>query len=205
MGAKESRQSEVCVFGARPDGRPVCFPTRPSRHNKTCQAAGHVACYDRQEMSPVLALLCGRKLTSSDDVKDCMERMHRISPSSYVRQMAAKERTHARAIDSGHLTLYEMGDFQRDLCARLPQEQCVDRGRGRALRCAWSEEGSDSSPEPVCGALLETSSLDGLEDSVVWSSHVGDNPTRVPRKPFQEDRALANPSPDDDFSEATYK
>lgn len=193
------------MFGARPDGRPVCFPTRPSRRNKTCWASGHVACYDRREMSPILALLCGQKLTSSDDVKGCMERMNRISPSSYVTQMAAKERTDAGAIDSGHLTLYGMNDFRGDLCARLPREKCVDQGRDQALRCAWGEDGSDSSPEPVCGALSESSSLDGLQDSVVWTSHVGDNPMRVPRKPFHKDRAVENPSPDDDFSEATYK
>lgn len=196
MGARASRQSEVCVFGARPDGRPVCFPTRPSRRNKSCSAAGHVACYDRQEMVPVLALLCGQKLTSSDDVKGCMERVSRISPSSYVKQMASKEKRHARAIDSGRLTVYDVNDFRGDLCSLLPQEECVDRGRDQALRCAWSEDGGDSSPEPVCGALLESSSLDGPRDSVVWTSHVGDNPMRVPRMPFREDRAVANPSED---------
>ena len=117
--------------------------------------------------------------------------------------MAALERARAGTIDSGKLTLYEANEFQGDLCARLPREECVDQGRD--LRCEWSEDGSDSSPEPVCGALLESSSFDGSQDSLVWRSHVGDNPMTVPRKPFDKGRAGESPPPAHDFSPATYK
>lgn len=139
-------------------------------------------------MIPVLALLCDQNLKSSDDVKNCMGRLASIPPSSYAAQMEAQERTHAVAIDSGRLTLYEMDDLRGDLCARLPQRECMDQISAKGSECAWSDVGSDSSPEPICGALFKP----GSKKSTPWTSHVGDDHREYPA--FLREQRSSSPS-----------
>lgn len=181
MGNQKSRSPQACVFGARPEGIPVCFPTRPSRFNKHCSSAGNLFCYTRQEMHPVLSTICGKVVSGPEDVKSCLRALAKIEPSSYVGKMEATERKRAKDIRRGNLSLYLANEFSGDLCALLPERECIDEGRGKPVRCAWSQEGGDVSPEPTCGALVD--SYAGNRSFDTWTSHLGDD---MMTYPFQD-------------------